>query len=252
MFVATSPEQLARAALVLTRDAQLRERLAGRGEPSATVDASLPTSNDEQAIKAMLEGLGIAIPRGIVASSQQDAHLAMAQLRKPVVLKILSEEIVHKTEVGGVQVNIQSEAALQSALDRLDAIELVGARRYLLEEMAPPGLELIVGAIRDPSFGPTVVVGLGGTQAEALKDTATRLAPLTLTEANAMLSELRASVLLDGWRGGPRLDRDAVAHTLVRVGDVLCHHSSVNELEINPLRVYETGVLALDAAITRA
>jgi acyl-CoA synthetase (NDP forming) len=118
--------------------------------------------------------------------------------------------------------------------------------------MALPGLELIVGAIRDPSFGPTVVVGLGGTQAEALKDTATRLAPLTLTEANAMLSELRASVLFDGWRGGPRLDHDAVAHTLVRVGDVLCHHSSVNELEINPLRVYERRVLALDAAITRA
>ncbi len=252
MYVATSPEQLAWAAQVLTRDAQVQHRLIGRGEPTALVAALLPESNDERAIKTMLGGLGIAAPRGIEVSSLEDARLAMRQLSKPVVVKILSEEITHKTEVGGVQMNIDNEVALQSAIERLDAIELAGEHRYLLEEMAPPGLELIVGAIRDPSFGPTVVVGLGGTRAEALKDTATRLAPLTLSEAHTMLGELRASVLFDGWRGGPRLDREAVAHAIVRVGDVLCQHPSVNELEVNPLRVYETGVLALDAAMTRA
>jgi hypothetical protein len=122
-------------------------------------------------------------------------------------------------------------------------------RRYLLEEMAPPGLEVIVGASRDPSFGPVVMVGLGGTLAEALRDTAVRLAPLAFREAEEMLDELRGTTLLDGWRGSTRLDRDAVTRTIVTLGDFLHHHPRVRAFEINPLRVYPSGALALDALL---
>jgi hypothetical protein len=115
--------------------------------------------------------------------------------------------------------------------------------------MAPPGLEIIVGVSRDPSFGPVVMVGLGGTLAEALRDTAVRLAPLAFREAEEMLDELRGGALLDGWRGSPRLDRDALARAIVRLGDFAHHHPKVREFEINPLRVYPSGVLALDALL---
>ena len=95
-----------------------------------------------------------------------------------------------------------------------------------------------------------VVVGLGGILAEALRDTATRLAPLTLAEAEGMLDQLRGKALLDGWRGSPKLDRAAVARCIVALGDFLCQQPRVREVEINPLRVYPSGVLALDALMS--
>jgi acetyltransferase len=144
---------------------------------------------------------------------------------------------------------ITDEAELSLSLAQLDAIPLTSERRYLIEEMAPPGLELIVGAVRDAHFGPTVLVGLGGALAEAFQDTVTRLAPLTLMDALEMLDELRAARLLDGWRGSPKLDRIALAKTIVTLGSFLCRHSEIQEFEINPLRVYPFGVLALDALL---
>src|SRR5690606_31586794 len=132
-----------------------------------------------------------------------EALAAFRTLTRPVAAKILSGEIAHKTEAGGVHLGIHDEPALERALDALERVPLAGARRFLLEEMAPPGLELIVGAVRDASFGPTVMVGLGGTLAEALRDTAIRLAPLSPVEAHEMLASLRGARLLDGWRGAP-------------------------------------------------
>ena len=146
--------------------------------------------------------------------------------------------------------NIRDAAGLDDALARLDAVRVGPApRRYLIEEMAAPGLELIVSATRDESFGPTVMVGLGGIHAEVLRDTATRLAPLSLLSAHEMLEELRAFPLFNGWRGGPKLDREAVARCIVGLGNLLCQEAIVEELEINPLRVYPSGVLALDALL---
>ena len=178
-----------------------------------------------------------------------EALAAFQKLEKPVVAKLVSPEVEHKTEIGAVKLGIADTAALHSALDELDAVPLDSERGYLIEETAPPGLEVIVGAIRDASFGPTVMVGLGGTAAEALADTQTRLAPLTIADAREMLDELRGAALLDGFRGSPRLDRSKLAETLVRIGDALCDHPSIRELEVNPLRVYPEGVLALDALL---
>ena len=115
--------------------------------------------------------------------------------------------------------------------------------------MAPPGLELIVAAKRDESFGPLVMVGLGGIYAEALRDTVTRLAPLTQTDAEEMLEQLRLAPLFSGWRGQAKLDRPAVARSLVALGQFVCQEPRVESFEINPLRVYPSGVLALDALL---
>ena len=250
IYVAESPEQLARAACVIVEDAALQARL-GETEPRNPTLArvEVPHTGDEHAAKQLLEAIGIPTPRRVVCTSHAAAYEAFRKLDKPVVAKILATEVTHKTELGGVQLNIADEAALQLALARLDAIPLKSARRYLIEEMAPPGLEVIVGAVRDESFGPTVMVGLGGTMAEVFKDTAMRLAPLTLAEAERMLDELLSAPLLDGFRGSPRLDRAALAHTIVTLGSLLCEHPSIKEFEINPLRLYARGLLALDGLL---
>jgi acyl-CoA synthetase (NDP forming) len=248
--VAESPEELARAAVTLARDAALQTRVTRQDEPRPSAfGKALPKTTDEHAAKDVLDLLGVPTPRRFVCASHEEAHDALERLAKPVVVKILSAEVAHKTEVGGVHLNISERAQLRDALERLDAIPLGSERRYLLEEMAPPGLEIILGVSRDASFGPVVMVGLGGTLAEALKDTAVRLAPLGLREAQAMVAELRGSTLLDGWRGSPMLDRDALARVIVVLGDFCHQHASVREFEINPLRVYPSGVLALDALL---
>jgi succinyl-CoA synthetase beta subunit len=209
----------------------------------------LPESRDEDAAKQVLALLGIPTPSRVVCASHAEAREALRRLGKQVVAKILAREIAHKTEVGGVHLDIVSERQLDAALAALDNVPVASVRRYLLEEMAPPGLELIVGATHDASFGPTLLVGAGGTFAEALKDTATRLAPLSALEADEMLAELRVAPLLDGWRGSPALDRKAVARVLALLGDFMVSHPAIREIEINPLRVYATGVIALDAVL---
>jgi len=249
-FVAQSPEELARAACALARDATLRARVARTPAHDTELPAvRVPQLPDEDSAKELLAALGIAAPRRIVCLSREAAHEAFRHLERPVVAKILAPEIAHKTELGGVCLNIRDGAALDEALARLDAIRVSSARRYLIEEMAPPGLELIVSATRDESFGPIVMVGLGGIQAEVLRDSATRLAPLSLASAHEMLEQLRGLPLLDGFRGGPKLDREAVARCILGLGNLLCREKTVQELEINPLRVYPNGVLALDALL---
>jgi acetyltransferase len=250
IYVAGSPEQLADAAIALVEDASAQYRLA-RGEPEATAELAAPVTlgYDEPAAKEILDGLGIRTPRRVVCSSHEEALAAFARLSKPVVAKIVAREILHKTEVGGVVLGIVDVDGMNAALAKLDSIPLESPRRYLLEETAPQGLELIVGAVRDATFGPTLMVGLGGTVAEALRDTASRLAPVTAAEAEEMLDELRAVALLGGFRGSPALDRAAVARTLVALGRFLSSHPALTEVEINPLRVYPQGVLALDALL---
>jgi acyl-CoA synthetase (NDP forming) len=252
VYVAESPDRLARAAMALSADACAQARVA-RKERAVTLarELSLPNGDDEHAAKQLLGLLGIPTPRRVACKSHAEAHAALSELDKPVVVKILSPEITHKTELGGVHLNVVSARELDAALATLDAIPLATERRYLIEETAAPGLELIVGAVRDASFGPTVTVGAGGTLAEALKDTATRLAPLTTLDADEMLAELRVAPLLDGWRGSKALDRQAVAGVLSKLGALLVSHPELRELEINPLRVYVSGVVALDAVVRR-
>ena len=115
--------------------------------------------------------------------------------------------------------------------------------------MAPPGVDLILGGRRDPSWGPAVLIGLGGTAAEAMGDVAVGLAPLGESDAEDMLARLRGAKLLDGWRGAPAADRSAVVNAIVAMGDFLAAQPAVAEVDINPLRATPAGVVALDALI---
>jgi len=201
----------------------------------------------EHDAKSLLSELGIATPARVVCDTDHEAHAALAELSAPTVVKILDAEVLHKTEVGGVHLGVRTAEELDAALSRLRAI---GARQVLVEEMAPAGVDLIVGARRDPVFGPVVLVGLGGTVAEAVADIALRSVPLTDAEARAMPDELATSALLHGWRGGPDLDTSELARILRSLGKLLADHPGLDEVEINPLRLTRYGLIALDAVIT--
>jgi acetyltransferase len=244
-----SPERAAIAVRAWCEDAQAQARLARDVAAPAQAAAPVVLPMTEAQGKALLASYGIAVPRGTTCATRDEAMAAFAALAKPLAVKLSSAVLTHKTEAGAVRLGIASSEAMHAALDALDRIPLSGARAYLVEEMAPPGVELIVGGVRDPSFGPLVMVGLGGVTAEAMQDTALRLAPATLEEAHDMLRELRGQVLLEGFRGLPRVDRDAVARVLVAVGRLMAEHPEIAELDVNPLRCYAGGVLALDALV---
>ncbi|MCC6202468.1 MAG: acetate--CoA ligase family protein [Gammaproteobacteria bacterium] len=249
-----SPERAARAMRAVVEDAKNRHRLTehhARSRKPPALPALPPGALDEATAKDLLRQAGLSVPNFIACRDRSQARAALARLAKPVAVKVLDAAILHKTEVGGVHLNVRDEAQLEAALDRIDAIAPRGPRAYLLEEMATAGVDLILGAVRDPVFGPTVLLGMGGVTAEALKDVTLRLAPLTGADAREMLGEMKASVLLDGWRGSPAVARDALVDAILAVAELLDAHPEIAELDINPLRAMPQGALALDALMVR-
>jgi acyl-CoA synthetase (NDP forming) len=242
--VAVSPVALTHAVRALVADAR-QSHLRHLADPDPVPPAVVPPGPwDEHQAKTVLDTLGIHTPPRVPCSTPEEAHAALDSLGAPVAVKILDATILHKTEVGGVHLGIRTHAELAEALDALDN------RRVLVETMAPAGIDLIVGARRDPVFGPVVLVGLGGTTAEALADVVLRAAPVSSAEVAAMADELLGRALLDGWRGGAVLDRAALARVVRGLGQVLLDAPQVNEIEINPLRLTRDGLVALDAVIT--
>ncbi|HSO28190.1 MAG TPA: acetate--CoA ligase family protein, partial [Anaerolineales bacterium] len=202
--------------------------------------------------REILQAYGLPIPRSEIAETPEEATRVAAEIGYPVVLKIASPDILHKTDVGGVKVG------LESAEEVRDAFELMvyRAQRYLpeariwgclVQEMAPAGgIEVLVGMNRDPQFGPLLTFGLGGIYVETLKDVTFRVAPFSKLEAQEMLSEIRAHALLDGVRGKPPADKEALVDTLLRMSQLVQDFPEITEFDINPLIVYEEGVIAID------
>lgn len=202
----------------------------------------------------ILLAYGLKAPDSRLAATPDEAVAMAAEMGFPVVLKIASPDILHKTDVGGVKVG------LRNAEEVRDAFELMTyrAERYLpearlwgcqVQEMAPPGgVEVLVGMNRDPQFGPLVTFGLGGIYVETLKDVTFRVAPFTVRDAENMLGEIRAHALLDGVRGQPPVDKDAIKDTLLRIGQLVTDFPEIIELDINPLIVYPIGqgAIAID------
>jgi acyl-CoA synthetase (NDP forming) len=215
---------------------------------------------NEASAKAVLVKAGVPMLKEAVAASREAALAAARDIGFPVVLKIVSPDIAHKTEVGGVVVGIASESALQSEYDALfarvaqkaPAARIVGV---LVAQMAGAGTELILGTTRDPVFGPVVMVGLGGIFAEVLRDVALQPAPVTEDQAMQMLRSLKAFALLDGARGRPRADVAAAARAVAALSRFAAQHAqSVAEIDINPLVVLDQGqgAFALDALLVPA
>jgi len=197
---------------------------------------------------------GLHIPHSRLAPRPDEAVKIASQIGYPVVLKIASPDILHKTDVGGVKVG------LDNPNDVRDAYELMTyrAQRYVpearlwgcqVQEMVPAGgLEILVGMNRDPQFGPLVTFGLGGIYVETLKDVTFRIAPFSSQDAENMLREIRTHALLDGVRGQPAVDKSAIIETLLRIGQLVQDFPEIVELDINPLIVYpeEQGAISID------
>jgi acyl-CoA synthetase (NDP forming) len=249
-----APDKAARAMHALAQDSRMAWRRRQDGERISPMAAGIEDFAgeplDENAAKELIATIGIPAPRRAVCNSRERASDAMLGFGVSVVVKVLDSGITHKTELGGVHVGIETQAALDLALDAIDMIPGERARRkYLIEEMAPPGVEIIIGATRDVLFGPTVLLGLGGTAAEAMGDVTMRLAPLGWNEAASMIEDLRGRALLEGWRGAAAVDRKAICAALVAIGDLMMRREQIKELDLNPVRVYPGGLLALDALI---
>ena len=242
-----SPAGLTAAVVALVADARARRRPADPGRrPTVRVDVPTTTPDEDQA-KAVLGALGIPTPPRVACDDRAAAHRALAELPGPVAVKLLDAAVTHKSDVGGVHLGVRDPAELDAALD---ALEAAGAARFLLESMAPAGIDLIAGASRDPVFGPIVLLGLGGVVAEALADVAIIPAPVAPEDAAALVDELSGRTLLAGFRGGPVVDRRALGEVLSALGNLLVDFPDVHDVEINPLRVTRSGLLALDAVLT--
>ncbi|MAS03903.1 MAG: hypothetical protein CL534_04325 [Ahrensia sp.] len=244
------PDRLALAGIALDADARHQWLLSQRSERTASPDAeTLSGPFDESSAKQLMRSYGISAPRSVLCETRDEAVRAFAELDKPVVVKIAAADVAHKTEVGGVILNVRDDKGLEDALDRIGRIPTATPGRVLIEEMAPAGVELIVGGVRDPSWGPCVVIGLGGVLAEAVSDSSVALAPLGEADVAHMLDGLRGKKVLDGFRDLPRCDRAAIAAVAIAVGQLLADHPEIREVEINPLRVNEAGAVALDALV---
>ena len=188
-----------------------------------------------------------------LAKSRDEAVAIASALGAPVALKIDSPDIAHKTDVGGVRLDVAGEAAVAAAHDEILAAVARAAPQaridgVLVSPMRAGGLELLVGTVRDPQWGPVLAVGLGGIWVEALADTRLRLLPVTPAEVREMLTSLRAAKLLGGFRGTPAADLARVSEVIAAIGDAaLALGDELVTLEVNPLWVNGSEVEALDA-----
>lgn len=258
--VMRSPERALRALAAFTRfgrlqvewhDGPARVSLPGSGLP-ALASGTLP----EWLGKRLLAAAGLATPPGALARSLDEALATAARIGYPVVMKAQAAALAHKTEAGGVLLNIADETALRQAWQQLHAniarhapgLVLDGV---LVETMAAKGLELMVGAVRDAQWGPVLMLGLGGIWVEVLGDVQLLSPDLPHAAIVARLRSLKAARLLQGFRGAPAVDLDAVARAVAAIGALMLQRPEIAEIDVNPLLAYgpERGVLALDALV---
>ncbi len=201
----------------------------------------------ENESKAILEAYGIRTTGADVAQTEDDAVDTARRLGYPVVLKVVSKSVVHKTDAGGVKLDVKDDDSVRNAYRQITSAfageGLVGAA---VQKMAAPGLEVIVGFTRDESFGPVLMFGLGGVFAEVLNDVTFRVLPVTPGEIDEMVREIKGYSLLAGYRG-KKIDIEALKELLVKVSNLALSTPSVRELDINPVFLYESGCMAVDA-----
>jgi acetyl-CoA synthetase (ADP-forming) len=190
----------------------------------------------------------------MVAKTSKEAAKFAEKISYPVVMKIISPDIIHKFDVGGVMINLKTSKEVENAFTQiLDNVKKHNRKARIMgvtvQEMAPEGTEVIVGAIKDPQFGQTVMFGLGGIFVEILKDVTFRIAPINEDEAREMISEVKAYPLLQGYRGKPPADVGAIAAILLCTSKLIMDHPEIKELDLNPVIVYEKGAKTVDARI---
>lgn len=208
----------------------------------------------EEASKSILKTYGVKVPPYALVTSADEAVRAAKKIGYPLVMKIVSPQILHKTDVGGVKVGIDNDKDVKKTFTdmygRLSKKKGVEIKGVLLEKMVPKGIELIVGLQNDPQFGPVMMVGLGGVMTEIFKDVAFRMLPITTSDAKSMLAELKSAKVFKGFRGSEPIDMNMLAKALVQIGKIGVDNARfVNSIDFNPVVVYPKSYYVVDAKI---
>lgn len=219
----------------------------GKSEVQDDLQAAPAGPLAPEKVAAVLTGYGISLIPWMHAKSEEDAVNAAIELGFPVAMKTARPEVIHKSDAGAVHLNLADPESLRTAYKRLAPL----GPSVLLQKMADPGLEWFIGGRQDQQFGPVVIVGLGGIYIEVFKESAMRIAPIVEEEANRLLDEIAGSKLLQGVRGEPSLDREALVNAIVRVSWLLNDFPQIQELDLNPVRVYRQGCIAVDWRIIK-
>ena len=208
----------------------------------------------EHEAKNICKEYGIPITQLKIAQTAEEASKFSEQIGYPIVLKIVSPDVLHKFDVGGVILNIKSQKEARKAYNQI--VQNIKKHKpdaridgILVQEMAPCGTEIIVGSIKDAQFGPTLMFGLGGTFVEVMKDVSFRIAPITEADAQEMIAEIRAYPILRGYRGQQPCDISVIIRILLSTSKLVMDHQDIKELDLNPVIVYEKGAKTVDARI---
>ena len=207
----------------------------------------------EHEAKALLAAYGARVPDEFLAQAEDNLSGAAKTLGDgPMAMKIVSQDILHKSDAGGVKLKIAGEAAMRTAYRDI----LANARAYdpnadvhgvLVSPMAKPGIEVIIGVVHDPMFGPVMMFGLGGIFVEVLKDVAFRALPMSRADAQEMLAEIQSSAILDGVRGAPPVDKEALVDLMMTVSQLALVHPEITEIDLNPVILRADGYDVVDA-----
>jgi acetyl-CoA synthetase (ADP-forming) len=203
---------------------------------------------------ALVKLFGVDVPEYALVKTAEEAVEVSKEIGFPLALKIASQDVLHKSDIGGVVINLKNveevERNYNKVLDNLKRI-VPDARigGVLIQKQIPEATHLIVGGVYDEQFGPTVMFGLGGVFVELFKDVSFRIAPVTETEAMEMVKEIKAYPVLSGYRGSKKLDIEQVTKTIVNISELITNISIIQEVELNPLFAYEKSVIAVDARV---
>ncbi|MFX1525273.1 MAG: acetate--CoA ligase family protein [Promethearchaeota archaeon] len=200
--------------------------------------------------KELLKEIGIKIPAQSLTSSKEETLAAAEKIGFPVVLKLMAEDVVHKSDTGAVKLNLKSKEDVEEAYETLMKIPSESDKKISVQSMADdPITELIIGMTTDPQFGPALMFGIGGILVELLEDVSFRIAPITEYDANEMIKEIKGFPILDGYRGKPKADLDAIVNTLMKISELVVEHEEINEMDLNPVFIYEKDLICVDARI---
>ena len=208
----------------------------------------------EPEAKTICREYGIPVTKFRVAKTAEEAVKFAEEIGYPTVLKIVSPDVIHKFDVGGVILDLNSPKDVRDAYKKiLDNVKKhkpdAKVKGILVQEMAPSSTEVIVGSTKDPQFGPALMFGLGGIFVEVLKDVTFRIAPITEQDAQQMITEVKAYPILKGYRGQPPADINAIVKILLNTSKLVMDHLEIKELDLNPIMVYKKGAKTVDARI---
>ena len=200
--------------------------------------------------KKLLQDIGIPIPEQALTKSKEETVSAAEDMGYPVVMKLMAEDVVHKSDMGAVKLDIKGKEEVEQAYEELMEIPSEAEKQISVQKMADePIAELIIGMTTDPQFGPALMFGIGGILVELLEDVSFRIAPITEYDAKEMIHEIKGFPLLDGFRGKPKADIDAIVDTLMKISDFVIENEEIYEMDLNPVFIYEDRLVCVDARI---